>query len=100
MAGYKKVADRKKSSRVEFTIVSVDHRHQANGVKSATLRCTTCVGGVDVPCNVFVNGGNHTALVPYMYNGRTLLLEGVYSQPNTFVCKKMLADVTDQKQAA
>ena len=100
MPGYKKVADRKKSSRAEFTIVTVDHRHQTNGVKSATLRCTTPVAGVDVPFNVFVNGGNLTALIPHMYVGRTLLLEGVYSQANTFVCKKLIEDVTDGRQAA
>ncbi len=97
---YKPVSQRKKSSRAVFTIKDVDHRHQKNGVKSATLRCTTKVEGVEMPFNVFVNGGNFTAMVPFMYKGRSLLLEGVYSQSNTFVCKKVLEDVTEQQQAA
>lgn len=97
---YKPVSQRKKASRAVFTIKSVDHRHQANGVKSATLRCTTKVQEVEMPFNVFVNGGNFTAMIPYMYIGRSLLLEGVYSQNNTFVCKKVIEDVTEQQQAA
>lgn len=100
MSGYKPVAQRKKSSRAVFTIKQVDHRHQKNNVKSATLRCTTRVEGVEMPFNVFVNGGNFEAMVPYMYIGRSLLLEGVYSQNNTFVCKKVLEDVTDVPKAA
>jgi hypothetical protein len=97
---YKPVAQRKKSSHAAFTILSVDHRHQKNGVKSATLRCTTSVEGVEMPFNVFVNGGNLERMVPYMYVGRTLLLEGVYSQNNTFVCKKVVQDLTERPQAA
>lgn len=97
---YKPVAQRKKSSRAVFTIKQVDHRHQKNGVKSATLRCTTEVAGVAMPFNVFVNGGNYAAMVPYMFIGRSLMLEGVYSQNNTFVCKKVIEDVTEIQQAA
>jgi hypothetical protein len=97
---YKPVSQRRKASRAAFTIKGVDHRHQKNGVKSATLRCTTEVDGVQMPFNVFANGGNFEALVPFMYIGRTLLLEGVYSQNNTFVCKKVIEDLTPQAQAA
>ncbi|MFZ3481674.1 hypothetical protein [Sphingomonas sp. 3-13AW] len=97
---YKPVAQRKKSSSAVFTILHVDHRHQKNGVKSATLRCTTSVDGTEMPFNVFVNGGNFEAMVPHMYTGRSLMLEGVYSQSNTFVCKKVLEDVTQQLRAA
>lgn len=100
MSGYKPVAQRRPSSRAVFTIREVDHRHQKNGVKSATLRCTTSVNGVDMPFNVFVNGGNYDRMVPFMYIGRSLMLEGVYSQNNTFVCKKVIEDVTEQSQAA
>lgn len=100
MSGYKPVAKRRPSSRAVFTIREIDHRHQKNGVKSATLRCTTAVNGVEMPFNVFVNGGNYDRMVPYMYKGRSLMLEGVYSQNNTFVCKKVIEDVTDVPRAA
>ena len=97
---YKPVAKRKKASTAAFTIKNVDHRHQRNGVKSATLRCTTKVNGVEMPFNVFVNGGNFEAMLPYMYVGKTLMLEGVYSQNNTFVCKRVVNDETPNLQAA
>lgn len=97
---YKPVSQRKKPSRIVFTIREVDHRHQKNRVKSVTLRGTAQVDGIDIPMNVFANGANFDEMVPYMFKGRTLHLEGVLSQVNLLVCKAVLEDLTPQAQAA